>query len=531
MTDDILEGSALKHHVTSSMGQFFFDQAERFSDRICQIDTRLNKKETYSDVKQRSVRAALALQNRGVISEDVVVLCTKLTLDNVVPIVASFFLGAKLANLDPSLSVRQTTHLLSLVSPKIIFVEEESLGLIEESLAFANLKAEIVVFGKSSKYSTFSEFVKPQENENKFKPTSVDIHDIAVIFFSSGTTGLPKAICHSHHSFLNVGYSFIQSGINCDVILSFTSFYWVSAMIILTTSFIVGGHRIFCGPMDAEKTFTIIDKYKVTMLFLAPILTYKLTNFDGRHSYDTSSLKHITTGGTPISATQLERISTVFNHSDILFVYGCTEAGIVSTFNPITEQVLMRTKLGSCGKAAPGMTIKIVDVSTNQTLGANQKGEVCVKSCTTMKGYYKAASTAAFDSDGFLKTGDIGYYDSDGCLYVIERLKEMFKYLSWHVVPSSIEAVLLEHPGIKEAVVFGTPKSEEEGEVPTACVILKEKGCVREEEIEEFVEKRVSDYERLRGGVIFVDELQKTPSGKLMRKEIRNNILRETTKL
>ena len=169
----------------------------------------MNKKETYSDVKQRSVRAALALQNRGVISEDVVVLCTKLTLDNVVPIVASFFLGAKLANLDPSLSVRQTTHLLSLVSPKIIFVEEESLGLIEESLAFANLKAEIVVFGKSSKYSTFSEFVKPQENENKFKPTSVDIHDIAVIFFSSGTTGLPKAICHSHHSFLNVGYSFM----------------------------------------------------------------------------------------------------------------------------------------------------------------------------------------------------------------------------------------------------------------------------------------------------------------------------------
>jgi 4-coumarate--CoA ligase len=142
-----------------------------------------------------------------------------------------------------------------------------------------------------------------------------------------------------------------------------------------------------------------------------------------------------------------------------------------------------------------------------------------------MKGYYNADSSGTFDKEGFLKTGDIGYYDKDGCFYVIERLKEMFKYLSWHVVPSAIEAVLLEHPAVKEAVVFGFPRSEEEGEVPMACVVLKDKCTAVKKEIEDFVATRVSDYEKLRGGVVFVEALQKTPSGKLMRKEIRNAIL------
>ncbi|RZC40025.1 AMP-binding C domain containing protein [Asbolus verrucosus] len=142
-----------------------------------------------------------------------------------------------------------------------------------------------------------------------------------------------------------------------------------------------------------------------------------------------------------------------------------------------------------------------------------------------MKGYFKSDSSQAFDEDGFLKTGDIGYDDEDECFYIIERLKEMFKYMSWHILPSTIDAVLLEHPAVKEAAVFGIPRIEEKGEVPAACVILKEKYSINKKEIEEFVAARVSDYEKLRGGVIFVETLKKTPSRKLMRKEIRKTIL------
>jgi 4-coumarate--CoA ligase len=137
-----------------------------------------------------------------------VVVCSSMTLDAAIPNVASFFLGAKVANLDPSLSVKQTSHLIGLVSPKVIFVEEASVPLIEESLRSANHKTEIIVFGKSSQYSTFSDLDTPQAEEESFRPVEVGTQDVVIMLFSSGTTGLPKAICHSHHSFMQMSFSF-----------------------------------------------------------------------------------------------------------------------------------------------------------------------------------------------------------------------------------------------------------------------------------------------------------------------------------
>ena len=145
-----------------------------------------------------------------------------------------------------------------------------------------------------------------------------------------------------------------------------------------------------------------------------------------------------------------------------------------------------------------------------------------------MKGYYRGDASQAFDKEGFLKTGDIGYYDEEECVYVIERIKEMFKYQSWHIIPSSIEVVLLEHPGIKEAVVFGLPEGEN-GEVPAACVVLKEGFTLSGEEIDAFLKERVADRERLRGGVTFVQVLPRTPTGKVVRKEIRDFVINSKT--
>lgn len=167
-----------------------------------------------------------------------------------------------------------------------------------------------------------------------------------------------------------------------------------------------------------------------------------------------------------------------------------------------------------------------MDVETRKLLGPNQKGEICVKTPFMMNGYYKLDCSDIYDEDGFLKTGDVGYYDEEECLYVVERIKEMFKYLSWHIVPSVIEKVLVEHSEIKEAAVFGIPVSEEEGEMPAACVVLKEGSNISTKKIEDFVSSKVSDRERLRGGVFIVSELPRTPSGKLKRKEVRDCIIK-----
>jgi 4-coumarate--CoA ligase len=140
----------------------------------------------------------------GVTSRDVVLSCSYNSLDNSIPILSTLYLGAKIVNLDPSLGLRNSKHLITYVSPKIIFVEEASVGMVEECLKDTDLKPGIIVYGNSDKYAEFADATSPQEDEEKFRPTKVDIHDTAVMLFSSGTTGLPKAICHSHYSFLQL---------------------------------------------------------------------------------------------------------------------------------------------------------------------------------------------------------------------------------------------------------------------------------------------------------------------------------------
>lgn len=144
-----------------------------------------------------------------------------------------------------------------------------------------------------------------------------------------------------------------------------------------------------------------------------------------------------------------------------------------------------------------------------------------------MSGYYKTDNSSAFDEDGFLKTGDIGYYDDDRCIYILDRIKEMFKYKGWQISPSLIEAVLYEYPGVKEALVFGLPVNEQVGDIPTACLVLKDSVAGSEQEIQDFVTERVSDSEKLRGGVHFVSDLPKTPTGKIIRAEAKMEFLKK----
>jgi 4-coumarate--CoA ligase len=526
MAARILQGDSFEPILAKiSLGEFFFDYAEKHRDVICQINGDTDESETYGSVKRRSTRLALALKRKGITCEDVIACCSYNSLDNTIPIIASTYLGAKIVNLDPTLSSRNTTHLLTLVSPRVIFVEEDSLGLIENSLKDAKINSEIVVFGKSSRYATFSDLVRPCADEDAFAPAKVDLQDIGIMFFSSGTTGLPKAICHSHYSFLRLIEISFQCGFDMSTVLHYTTFYWISGMLMLARTFMEGGTRVFARTVQGENVFKMIEKYKLTALFAAPIYTYSLTKVKDPERYDTSSFRCLLTGGTPLSTEHFKKLSCLFPTAQVIFGYGMTEVGMISVFHQENDKELIGSKIGSSGKIAPESALKVVDPNTGEMLGPNVKGEIRIKTQGMMKGYYKQDSSHCFDTDGFLKSGDIGYYDDDDCIYVIERMKEMFKYQSWHIVPSSIEAVLQEHPAVKESVVFGIPR-DEEGEIPAACVVLNDNFNVDKGEIEEFVAERVSDKERLRGGVMIVAALPKTPSGKLIRKEVRNIVVK-----
>lgn len=168
---------------------------------------------------------------------------------------------------------------------------------------------------------------------------------------------------------------------------------------------------------------------------------------------------------------------------------------------------------------------QIVDPETEETLGANQRGELRIKSTIQFNGYYNCDSSGAWDSEGWLKTGDVAYYDEDECFYVVDRLKEMLKFQAFHVAPAVIEGVLLTHPAVAMAIVVGIPDPVD-GDHPVGVIVLKDPTkAVPEEEFVEFVSDKLDDRHRLRGGVKILKQLPVTATGKIRRKDIRDMVI------
>ncbi|GBP78223.1 Luciferin 4-monooxygenase [Eumeta japonica] len=165
----------------------------------------------------------------------------------------------------------------------------------------------------------------------------------------------------------------------------------------------------------------------------------------------------------------------------------------------------------------------IVDVNTRELLGPRTTGEICVKGPVLMKGYVGIPREQYLDEEGFLKTGDLGYYDEDHYVYIVDRIKSVIKCAGFQVSPVDIEAVLLQHSAVKEAGVVGRPDPEY-GELPTAFVVKHPGAKVTEQELIDFVAVEVSYYMQLGGGVNFVAVLPRNPRGKLLRRELKEMI-------
>ena len=179
-------------------------------------------------------------------------------------------------------------------------------------------------------------------------------------------------------------------------------------------------------------------------------------------------------------------------------------------------------KPGSVGVTVPNTEVNIVDPATQASLGLDQDGEVWIRGPQVMKGYLnnEAATKSTIDDDGWLHTGDIGHLDADGHLFVVDRLKELIKYKGFQVPPAELEALLLTHPQIADAAVIGLP-DDEAGEIPAAYVVLKAGQDTTAADIQRFVADQVASYKQIRK-LTFVDEIPKSPSGKILRRVLRD---------
>lgn len=202
-----------------------------------------------------------------------------------------------------------------------------------------------------------------------------------------------------------------------------------------------------------------------------------------------------------------------------------------STVGVIRQNDLFN-KPGSVGKVLSGTQVKVVDTETGRAVGPFEKGEICFKGDCIMKGYIgNKAATDETIKNGWLHSGDIGYYDNDLEFFIVDRLKELIKYKGFQVAPAELEALLLQHPKIKDAAVIGKPDLEA-GELPMAFVVRQQFAKnLSEQEVMDFVAKNVSSAKKLRGGVVFIDGVPKNPSGKILRRLLRDMLKNSNSKL
>jgi acyl-CoA synthetase (AMP-forming)/AMP-acid ligase II len=358
-------------------------------------------------------------------------------------------------------------------------------------------------------------------------PPSINVdEDFAALPYSSGTTGLPKGVMLTHRNLvamlrlMEANQAFSRD----DTMICVVPMYHLYGLHIVVNLGLSEGATIVTVPRyDLDQFLQVLEKYKVTVAPLVPPLVLTLSLAPQVDQHDLSALRVIHCGAAMLADNIAQDCSRRLG-CEIRYGYGMTEVSPLSHASlPDPES----HKPGSVGFCLPNTECKIVDYNNGAELRANEEGEIWVRGPQVMKGYLgnPTATHEMITPDGWLRTGDIGYCDAEGRLFVIDRLKELIKVDGRQVAPAELEAILFTYPTVGDAAVVGSP-DEKHGEVPKAFVVLK--GNATEEEIMEYVAGRVARYKRVRL-VEFISEIPKSPAGKTLRRVLRDKERRAVT--
>ena len=347
----------------------------------------------------------------------------------------------------------------------------------------------------------------------------VDLDDVVVLPYSSGTTGLAKGVMLTHRNLVsNIEQALaVLTMHEDDAFVAVLPFFHIYGMQVLMNFGLRTGATIVTMPrFDLELFLRLHQEHQLTCAFVAPPMVVALAKHPIVDNYDLSTLRWILSAAAPLSADLAIECGQRLG-CDVVQGYGMTELSPVSHVTPTGM-----FKPGSVGITVPNTEVKIVDPVTGLPLGVDQDGEVWVRGPQVMKGYLnnEAATKSTIDDDGWLHTGDIGHIDADGHLFVVDRLKELIKYKGFQVPPAELEALLLTHPQIADAAVIGLP-DDEAGEIPAAYVVLKQGQDTTAADIQRFVAEQVASYKQVRK-LTFVDAIPKSASGKILRRVLRD---------
>ena len=492
------------------------------------------KKLSFAELNERSSRLADALSKLGVHKGDRIAILQV----NCNQYVEAYFATAKIGGIFVPLNFRakaeELTHMLSNAEASVLFVGDRYVDLVNSMRPnLPTMKHYICIGGKVEGMLNFDELLASGSPEQETF-AEIDDDDATMLMYTAGTTGLPKGVPQSHSS-----YSFyVLQNVNppdpeiAESNLLTMPLYHVAGMQAMLAA-IYGGRTIaLMKQFETKEWLETAQREKVTRAMLVPTMLKRIVEDPDFDTYDLSSLRVITYGAAACPLEVLKKTIELFPGRALINAFGGTETSSTIAMLRAEDQIITgketeeeREKKFKRLSTSIGIPLDDVEVQIrdeeNRALPTGEIGELIVRGPRIMKGYWKdeEKTKKAFTADGWYRTGDKGYLDEEGYIYLCGRADDMIVRGGENISPEEVENVLYAHPKIGEAAVIGIPDPEWGSEL-MAVVVLKKGETATPEEIMEFCRERLAGFKRPRS-VVFVDELPKTSTGKVLRKALR----------
>ena len=493
-------------------------------DRIALIDGSTGEETTYGQLRAQIDALAGALAARGIAVGDVVALHSPN-----VPAFATVFhgilrAGAIATTTNALYTADEIANQLRDSGARLLFTLSALLPQAMEAASAVGLaQSDVIVLDGAEGHTSLRDLLDlgAPAPEVSFDPAT----HLAVLPYSSGTTGHPKGVMLTHRNLVaNVAQSVPNVGVAAaDRVLAVLPFFHIYGMTVLLNLALAQRASLVTMPrFDLSEFLRCIAEYKCTYLFIAPPIAVALAKHPLIDQYDLSSVDTVFSGAAPLDGVLAQAVADRI-HVRMRQGYGMTEMSPVSHAIPLDWDDV---PLDSVGPAIPNLESKLIDPLTGEEIeipaeGESAPGELLCRGPNIMVGYLnnEAATAEVLEADGFLHTGDIATANARGVVTIIDRLKELIKYKGYQVAPAVLEALLLSHPQIADAAVIGVLDDEGQ-EIPKAFVVLQQGAELSGQDVMDFVAARVAPHEKVRR-VAFVDVIPKSSAGKILRKDLR----------